>query len=229
MSLQDWAGYDSLHDINHDEQEPYVLPIILRLEKDENLKPSHEEAQIATAHAIVKFFDSDEIIENGEWRPEVDKWLNGRIRKVARRARGAEWGAVKQLPHVFATYGKAEVIILPPHPNFAPPAEIKKLQISGMDLERKSSEYLESLKNVLVFSENPDISFTTGKSLAQVGHAVQLAIFNSSEEDMSSWVTAGMKIAIAPWDSFDGVEIHDAGFTEILAGSLTAKGLLSGR
>lgn len=226
MTLQDWAGYDSLHDINQDEQEPYVLPIILRLEKDENLKPSHEEAQLATAYAIVNFFDSHKILPGGEWEASVTKWLNGRIRKVARRARGKEWEAVKALPHVSASYGKAEVIILEPHPNFGPPTEVKKLQVSGLDLKRKQVDVPDSFTNLLVFSENPDITYSSGKSLAQISHACQLAIFNSTQESISSWVSSGVKIAIAPWDSFNGVEIHDAGFTEIDAGSLTAKGQL---
>lgn len=228
MSLQDWAGYDSLHDINHDEQEPYVLPIILRLEKDESLKPSHEEAQIATAHAIVKFFDSENILHKGEWRPEVDKWLNGRIRKVARRARGAEWEAVKALPHVYASYGKAEVIVLPPHPNFAPPAEIKKLQISGMDLERQTAPANNNVKG-LEFTVTPDVIMSTGKSLAQVGHAIQLAIFNSTPEAVTEWVEQKTPIHICEWDAY-GVwtaEVHDAGFTEIPSGTLSAKSKLS--
>ena len=224
MSLQDWAGYNSLHDINHDEQEPYVLPIILRLERDENLKPSHEEAQIATAHAIINLFDSDEVINDGSWKPAMDKWLNGRIRKVARRARGAEWEAVKALPHIYASYGKAEVIILPPHPNFTPPAEIKKLQISGMDLERTTCPANGSVKG-LEFTINPDLTMSSGKSLAQVGHAVQLAIFNSTPETITVWVSQGNPVHICQWDAYSEwtAEIHDAGFTEIPAGSLTAK------
>ena len=224
MSLKDWAGYDSLHDINHDEQEPYVLPIILRLERDENLKPSHEEAQIATAYAIINLFDSELIVENGDWKPAMDKWLNGRIRKVARRARGAEWEAVKALPHVYASYGKAEIIILEPHPNFTPPAEIKKLQISGMDLERQPVPANGHVKG-LEFAVTPEAEMTSGKSLAQVGHAVQLAIFNSTLETITAWVAQKTPVHICAWDAYTAwtAEVHDAGFTEIPSGTLTAK------
>lgn len=228
MSLTDWAGYKSLHDINHDEQEPYVLPIILRLEKDETLRPSHEEAQLATAYAIANFFDSPLIIDDGDWAEATSKWLNGRIRKVARRARGTEWEAVKQLPHVYAKYGKAEVIILPPHPNFEPPSEIKKLQISGMVLEKQEQKREVNNANGILFAINPEINMSTGKTIAQVGHAVQLAIFNSDKETILKWVEQQTPIHECKWEDNKKwtAEIHDAGFTEIPIGSLTAKSIL---
>lgn len=226
MTITDWADHQGLADIQADEAEPYVLPIILRVEKDATLAPSHEEAQLAVAHALILFFDDERIVNDGEWSEQVNKWLTGRIRKVARRARGKEWEAVKALGGIYATYGKAEVMILPPHPNFEPPAEVKKLQVSGMELEHWVIKQSNITEGMLVFAENPDITFTTGKSLAQIGHAVQLAIFNSSKEKLQAWKNEKLPIMIAEWNSFEGVEIRDAGFTEVLAGSLTAKGAL---
>lgn len=225
MSLQDWAEYKNLKEINAEEIEPWVLPIILRLEKT-GTRPTHEEAQLAVAYAITEFFNSPKIVNGGEWENSTLKWLDGRIRKVARRARASEWEAVKKLPHVYASYGKAEVLILEPHPNFEPPAEIKKLQISGMDLEKNQTQndYISGLE----FTINPELNMTTGKTLAQVGHAVQLALFNSNAETIKSWVKNKTPIHLCGWDKYDSwtAEIHDAGFTEILAGSLTAKSKL---
>lgn len=225
MSITEWAGYDSLHDINYDEQEPYVLPMILRLEKDETLRPSHEEAQLATAYAIANFFDSPLIIDDGDWAEATSKWLNGRIRKVARRARGTEWEKVKKLAHISGTYGKAEVIILSPHANFNPPAEIKKLQISGIELNKTPQEVNQNNVKGLQFAINPEINMSTGKTLAQIGHAVQLAIFNSDKDTIQKWVQQQTPIHECGWNEHGTwtAEIHDAGFTEIPAGSLTSK------
>lgn len=226
MSVIRWANFKSLHDISIDEQEPYAMPIIVRVEKNADMIPSHEEAQLAVAKAVALFFDSAKIVAGGEWKPQVDKWLDGRIRKVARRARGKEWEAVKALDGIYATHGKAEVIILPPHLNFEPPAEIKKLQVSGLDLPKDSQEH--NIHAGLEFTVNPDLLMSTGKSLAQIGHAVQLAIFNSNEETLTSWRANNMPVNICGWNEHDEwtAEIRDAGFTEIPKNSLTAKSIM---
>lgn len=226
MSVTKWANFKSLHDISFDEAEPYAMPIIVRVEKTPDLIPSHEDTQLAVARAIALFFDSTKIIDGGEWKPQVDKWLEGRIRKVARRARGKEWEDVKKLDHIYASHGKAEAIILPPHPNFQPPAEIKKLQVSGLDLASDLQEH--NIHAGLEFAVNPDIVMSTGKSLAQIAHAVQLGIFNSDEETLASWRSNNMPISICRWDEHDvwTAEIRDAGFTEIPPNSLTVKSIM---
>lgn len=228
MSLLQWAGYKGLADYTVDEVTPYALPIIVRLEKNSELIPSHEETQLAVAKAIIAFFDSAKTCAGGEWHEAVKAWLSGRIRKVARRARGTEWEAVKALDGIYAKYGKAEVIILPPHLADAPPAEVKKLQVSGLDLVRDQSFVSPASKGVLQVAVNPEIPMTTGKTLAQVGHAVQLAIFASTWDVMNSWRSNATPVSIVDWDSLDtdAVDVHDAGFTEVESGSLTAKSFL---
>ena len=226
MSVFDWSGFSGYRGIEEEELEPYVLPIILRLEKTEDTLPTHEEAQLALAAAILGFFDSEKTAPGGAWREATDKWLAGRIRKVARRARGKEWETVRSMDGIYAKYGNAEVVILPPHPNFDAPAEIKKLQVSGLDLARQPIE--EDYFDGLGFAVNPHIEMTTGKTLAQVGHAVQLTIFKSSVSELQTWVEASCPFVILPWEAkvaWDAV-IHDAGFTEVAPGSETARGVL---
>lgn len=228
MSLLYWANYQGLSDYTVDEANPYALPIIVRVEKDPALTPSHEELQLAVAYAITAFFESDKTAPGGEWHQEVLQWLSGRIRKVARRARGSEWEKLTQLRNIHVQYGKAEVIILAPHPIDTPLPEIKKLQVSGLDLEHDNlTEIPTSYKGYLTISTNPDIDMSTGKSLAQIGHAVQLTIFTSDYKTVLSWRDNNTPIRLVPWDTFDGVEVRDAGFTEIPAGSLTSKGNLT--
>lgn len=91
MSLLHWANYKGLADYTVDEENPYALPIIVRVEKDPELVPTHEEVQLAVAYAIAAFFDSDKTAPGGDWYNETHRWLEGRIRKIARRARGTEW------------------------------------------------------------------------------------------------------------------------------------------
>ena len=227
MSLLHWANYKGLADYTVDEENPYALPIIVRVEKDPELVPTHEEVQLAVAYAIAAFFDSDKTAPGGDWYNETHRWLEGRIRKIARRARGTEWEKIRSLNNVYIKYGKAEVIILAPHSVSEPLPEVKKLQVSGLDLERTCLDQPTSLKGYMTFSLNPEIEMSTGKTLAQVGHAVQLAIFASDYKTLLSWRDNNTPIRLAAWNSFDGVEVRDAGFTEIEAGSLTAKGNLT--
>lgn len=228
MALLHWANYQGLPDYTVDEDKPYALPIIVRLEKTPDLVPSHEEIIMATAKGMVSFFESEKTCKGGAWNDNVTSWLNGRIRKIARRARGSEWEAVRNMDGIYASYGNAEVVILPPHPVDAVPNEVKKLQVAGLDLIRNNSLVVGDTCGHLQFAVNPEIEMSTGKTLAQVGHAVQLTIFNSDKKTLNSWRENNMPFSITSWDTFGegSVAVHDAGFTEVEAGSLTAKGRL---
>lgn len=225
MSILDWSDYDSLPHYIRDEEQPYSLPIIVRVEKDETLMPTHEEALIATAKAITLFLDDERTVNDGEWAEATNTWLKGRIRKVARRARSAAWDKAVALGGVLVQHGNAEVLVLPPHPVDAPLAEVKKLQVSGLDLPHAG---FETISSGLFLSLNPEIPMTTGKSLAQIGHATQLAIFNSNKTDLAAWKLKSFPTALCNWEAYTDwtADVQDAGFTEVPAGSLTAKSFL---
>ena len=61
--------------------------------------------------------------------------MAARIRKIARRARGAHWAAVQELPGVTWTVGGAQVRALLPGPVDEVPKVVSRLQIGGTDLE----------------------------------------------------------------------------------------------
>ena len=61
-------------------------------------------------------------------------WVDGRIRKIARRARGAHWAAVQELPGVTVTVGGAQARALLPGPVDDVPKVVARLQIGGTDL-----------------------------------------------------------------------------------------------
>lgn len=225
MSLLNWNSYNEVPHYLRDEEEPYSLPLILRLEKDPSQQPTHEEALIASAKAVIALFDNEKSVEGNEWYPYLDKWMHGRIRKVARRARASAWDNVQHLNGITVTHGKAEVRVLLPHALDTPPTEVKKLQVSGLDLVRESSSQNDLSINSLAISLNPDVSMSTGKSMAQVGHAAQLAVFNTAEDKLTNWDSSERNIVLADWNSQSNwdAEIQDAGFTEVAPGSVTAR------
>lgn len=222
MSISDWADLDTTPHYLRDEVTPYVLPIVVRLEKEN--QPCHEEAILGAAQAMVKFLADSRNEAEGEWNADTMYWLQGRIRKIVKRARGAAWDKVLTLPGVYVKYGKAELYLLPPCPADEQPAEIRKLQVSGLVLPYGLTD--EPASSALCIALNPEVSsMSTGKSIAQACHAAQLAVFNSTREELSAWEAAGYPVKLTTWDSFKNwlVEIQDAGFTEVEPGTVTAR------
>jgi peptidyl-tRNA hydrolase len=227
MSISQWSNITSIPPYLRDEVDPYSLPLILHLEKDVETHPSHEEALLATVSGIITLFDDPRSQE--EWKQPIDSWINGRIRKVARRARGAAWDKVQELPGVTVDFGKAQLRVLLPHPVEETPIEVKKLQVAGLDLPKTGFTASEQADVTLSVSLNPDVPMTTGKSMAQIGHATQLAIFQSSTEQVKAWESLGSAYALTEWDVFESwtAEVQDAGFTEVAPGTYTSRGTIN--
>jgi peptidyl-tRNA hydrolase len=227
MSISQWSNVTSIPPYLRDETNPYSLPLILRLEKDVETQPSHEEALLATVSGIITLFDDPR--SQSEWKEPINNWINGRIRKVARRARGVAWDKVQDLPGVTVTVGKAQLRVLLPHPVEETPTDVKKLQVAGLDLPKSGLVPTIDADIKLSVSLNPDISMTTGKSMAQIGHATQLAIFQSSTEQVEAWASLGSAYTLVGWDAFEfwTAEVQDAGFTEVAPGTYTSRGTIN--
>lgn len=208
-----------------DEVEPYAMPIVLRTER--NVPLVHEDALVASALGVRALMLSNDVLEGGYMHDAVKQWSAGRIRKIVRKARASAWSKVSELPSVHAAFGTAEVLVLPPHPTAETPSEINKLQMQGIDLER-SSEHANERRSasVVQIALNPEIAMTTGKAMAQVGHAMQLLLLSASESDIDAIAKAEVEIAAWPNDESWSCQVRDAGFTEVPAGSLTAQSRL---
>jgi len=179
-----------------------------------------------------------EVSEVGEWHDELVAWVDGRIRKVARRARGAHWDAVQALPGVTVDVDGAQVRALVPGLVSETPKEVSRLQISGSDLPL--DEPGPPPDGVPVLWLNPDVEMTVGKAAAQVGHATMLlAALSTDTPDIAAWAADGFRVAVrtpspatwaelhpgndpaGAWRSRGVVAVRDAGFTEIAPGTVT--------
>lgn len=200
--------------------EEYVLPVVLRLEKDSLL--THEEALEHMGKAMLGFLLSTEASEGGAWNTQIQAWVQGRFRKVVRRARGVKWDKVVPLGFLYSN-ASVEILIVPPVPIGQEPKEVKQLQVTGLDLLR-SGNFVSSTDSdsMLVIGLNETILpiMSTGKAMAQVGHAVQLAVLNeTSEIDEETLVAFAVnpEVELLKWT---GV-VRDAGFTEIPPNTVT--------
>lgn len=94
-----WLGLPAAVRGEPGEEEPAsvrAMPLILRRER---AAPPPRSALLAAAGSAAVALCLDERSRaGGPWYPEVAPWTRGRIRKLTRRARGAQWRAVTELP-----------------------------------------------------------------------------------------------------------------------------------
>jgi peptidyl-tRNA hydrolase len=165
----------------------------------------------------------------GEWAAAVLAWQDGRIRKVVRRARGAEWRRAEALPGITVTGRTAEVRVYPPVPLDGWPKDLARLQVSGTDFGDDEPPSAPE-PGMPVIWLNPDVEMTAGKSMAQAGHAAQLGWWQLAPERAAKWAADGFPLAVrkaAPekWAELAASDlpmVRDAGFTEIAPGTATA-------
>ena len=206
---------------------PWAMQLVVRVEKAD--PPTRTAACEAAAIAVVRLLASDEA--QGEWKPAIDRWLDGRIRKHCRRARGAKWDRVQALPGVTVEHAGAEVRAFVPCSTNAIPAELGKLQLSGLELDDpEPNANVEPIGPVLVTSLQPDPYLPAGKAAAAVAHAAQLAWLNAPAGFRSPWADAGFPVAVeqptqARFEELvrmAPVVVHDAGLTVVRAGVVTS-------
>jgi peptidyl-tRNA hydrolase len=204
----------------------YVLPLVVRIERD--ARPSRTDALEAAARAVLTFLSDERVADGGEWAEAYTAWESGRIRKVVRRARGAEWRRAGALPGITVTAGGAEARVFPPVPVDGWPRELARLQVSGTDLDDHEPPKAPE-PHAPVLWLNPSLPMTAGKAMAQVGHAAQIGWWRITDKERADWAADGFPLAVraappARWaalTSGDLPVVRDAGFTEIAPGSCT--------
>ncbi|MEV0385209.1 aminoacyl-tRNA hydrolase [Nonomuraea sp. NPDC050643] len=203
------------------DSELYVLPLVVRIEKA--APPERTDALEAAATAVLSL-----LADPGEWAEELSAWQStGKIRKVVRRARGAEWRRAVALPGRTVEHRTAEVRVHPPVPLDGWPRDLRRLQVGGTELADTAA--LPPAPPPILWA-NPSLEMSAGKAMAQAGHAAQLAWWASDDGERAAWRERGLAVAVrtaGARDDFDAKVaaglpvVRDAGFTEIEPGSCT--------
>lgn len=204
----------------------FVLPLVVRIEKA--APPARTDALETAARAVLTMLGDERSLGDGEWAEAMRSWQDARVRKVVRRARGAEWRRAEALPGITVTGRSAEVRVFPPIPLDGWPKDLARLQVSGTDLEDPEPPADPAPATPVIWL-NPDLGMSAGKAMAQVGHGAQLAWWALPDESRLAWRAAGFALAVRtatpsrwPVLTAQGLPlVRDAGFTEIAPGSHT--------
>jgi peptidyl-tRNA hydrolase len=212
-----------------------AMPLVLRMEKAE--PPRRTPLLEAAATAALAVCLDERALPGGEWHDAVRAWADGRIRKIARRARGAHWQVAQEFPGVTVTVDGAQARALVPGRIADLPKEIARLQISGSDLP--SDEPVPPPDDLPVLLLNPEVAMTVGKAAAQVGHGTMLLAALLSPGELEAWGRRRYACSVrtpsvaqwkhlhpgddpaGAWRSRRVIAVRDAGFTEVDPGTVT--------
>ncbi|TDW89072.1 peptidyl-tRNA hydrolase [Kribbella sp. VKM Ac-2566] len=210
-----------------------MLTLVVRVEK--KTRPSQTDALETAARAVLAILADERSYGEGEWAPAMAAWQDNRIRKITKRARGIEWRRAEALPGITvrgtgvgSLEAVAEVRVFPPTLVDDVPPELFKLQVTGTDFEDTAD--LPPLEpRVPVLWLNPTLEMSSGKAMAQCGHAAQLAWWALSSAGRKEWAAADFALAVrtagrAQWQELLATRlpvVQDAGFTEVAPGSRT--------
>ena len=203
-------------------QPELVLPYVVRIERTD--PPTRTDALEAAARGVLLILTRPA----PDWVEAVRAWDGQRIRKVVRRARGAEWRRAEALPGLTVRNGSAEVRVFPPIPVDEWPRDLARLQVGGTDLDDPTPAPVMAGTPLVLLS--PDLELTAGKAMAQAAHAAQLGWRASGLADRAAWAAQDFDLAVrtatpAAWHRAltAGVPVvHDAGFTEVAPDSQSA-------
>ena len=206
-----------------------AMQLVLHLPRAD---PPRRSALLAAAAAAAVALCLDERVgPGGVWEQSYLGWKRSRIRKLARRARGAHWPAANEVDGITVEIDGAQARALVPGPVGAVDPRIKRLQIGGTDLEHDDPGPPDP--DLPVLWVNSELKMTVGKAAAQVGHASMLLAGTLAPELAVRWAESGFDCSVREADAEQwaslvdqvargtAVSVRDAGFTEVAPGSIT--------
>jgi peptidyl-tRNA hydrolase len=167
--------------------------------------------------------------DNPDWLECVTAWDGQRIRKVVRRARGADWRRALSVDGLDVAHRSAEVRVYPPVPVDDWPPELARLQVGGTMLADPEPPPAPTQGEPLILL-SPEVEMSAGKAMAQAGHAAQLGWRALRTRPRRRWQAAGFPLAVRDatprqWQAAlrsGAPVVHDGGFTEVEPGTATA-------
>jgi len=208
-----------------------AMPVVLHVPKPD--PPARTPLLEAAAGAVARFCLDERVAPGGVWHEGYAGWMDARMRKIARRARGAQWRAACAVPGISHEVAGCAARAFEPGPVDAVHPHLGRLQIGGTDLP--DDEPGPPPGGVPVVWLDAALDMTVGKAAAQVGHGVMLLAAEMSRSRVERWIAEGLPLSVrsADADTWSGLcarvragepgvaAVVDAGYTEVAPGSVT--------
>lgn len=205
-----WLGLDA-DQVRQDRQEAAqdirAMQLILRMERADPPSWSRAVALAAGAAAAICLDPRSE--PGGDWHQTVAEYVSGHIRKVTRRARGAHWAAVQDLPGIGVADAGTQLRALLPGPVADLDPRVSRLQVGGTDVppddpppDRLAVPPDEPPDRALRLWVPTGLPMTVGKTMAQAGHAGMIAAAlllrdgAAGRERLTGWRDAGYPVHV---------------------------------
>lgn len=209
----------------------HSMPIVLHLPKAD--RPARTPVLEAVAGAVIDVCLDARVAPGGPWHEPYAAWLDARMRKIARRARGAQWRSSLEVPGVTREIDGCAARAFVPGPVDEVDPHLGRLQIGGTDLER--DEPGPPPAGAPVVWIDGALEMSVGKAAAQVGHGVMVLIAAMGRDRLDEWITEGLPVAVREADAGQWARLSasaaagepgvaavvDAGYTEVAPGSMT--------
>lgn len=168
--------------------------------------------------SVTAYLDRD--LEDPAWA----EWLTGSFTKTVRAVNATRIAAIAELPGaVTVTVGDATAVAFAPSSYDDLPPMVARARVAGLDRDRSGTEHPLAGFSVLV---NDSLAMTTGKAAAQAAHALMVRALTGEWGATQIAEAKPVPVTVGLFDVFAAVApgqvIHDAGWTEIPAGSATA-------
>ena len=211
-------------------ESPWALQCVVEETADFN----EQELSQALSVAVLNFLDAAK--DNAEWSAALARWKQGRIRKILRRARNVRWTKLEDEQGLTTVTNEISIRVFVPSAMDSIPANIKKCQVSGLNVNPKVS--MATAAGSVTISINSALDMSAAKAAVACAHVAQLMSEQLSEEAYLLWKKSGFSIDIeyldvpcfnethspVDIDEVADVVIHDGGLTEVEPGSITAVG-----
>lgn len=205
---------------------PWAMQFVVHDTKD--FTPLQLANAVATATSL--FLTT---IPNNYARGEaVQRWMEGRIRKILRRAKNSTWNNLESLSHETYTVEGVTIRVFDPSSMDAIPREISKCQVSHLKTLPEQTASVGPEDAMLRIYTNRSLNMSPAKAAVAAGHIAQLMGLELSLADYEKWQADGFRVRTSTLGSISdfeagasSVSVYDAGFTEVEPGSITAVGI----
>lgn len=213
-----------------EDESPWALQCVVKDTKDFTaLQLAH-----AMAVSVASFLDSIE--PDTERSNAYQRWMDGRIRKILRRAKNSGWDAVQEVDGETYEVDGVSIRVLTPTAMDAIPRPVAKCQVSHLTtLENTVATHGSDAPHLKIYT-NRSLNMSAPKAAVAAAHVSQLMAMKLTDEDYEAWKASSFALTVSSLgeitdfvESVSSVAVHDAGLTEVVPGSITAIGIWTGK